>query len=67
MTLINNVDIDKVKAFGEQLKIDHSKARKTQVIEGEWLLKEGGAQFQSSIWSWRSTYYGRNKNNTSCC
>lgn len=49
MTRINNVDIDKVKAFGEQLKIDPSKARKTQVIEGEWILKEGGTQFQSLI------------------
>ena len=49
MTRINNVDIDKVKAFGEQIKIDHLNARKTQVIEGEWLLKEGGAQFQSTL------------------
>jgi len=29
MTRINNVDIDKVKAFGEQIKIDHLNARKT--------------------------------------
>ena len=49
MPRINNVDIDKVKSFGEQLKIDLSNARKTQVIEGEWLLKEGRAQFQSTI------------------
>ena len=49
MTRINNVDIDKVKAFGEQIIIGHSNARNTQVIEGEWLLKEGGAQFQSTI------------------
>ncbi len=49
MTRINNVDINKVKEFGEQLKKDPSKARKTQVIEGEWLVKEGGAQFRSNI------------------
>jgi len=49
MAKIDNVDIDKIKAFGEQLKIDPTKARKTQVIEGEWLIKEGGPQFKSKI------------------
>lgn len=49
MARINNVDINKVKEFGEQLKADPSKARKTQVIEGEWIVKEGPAQFRSAI------------------
>ena len=49
MGRINNVEIDKVRQFGEQLKADPSKARKTQVIEGEWLVQEGGAQFKSTI------------------
>ncbi len=49
MAKINNVDIDKIKAFDEQLKIDPTKARKTQVIEGEWLIEEGGPQFKSKI------------------
>ena len=49
MRRINNVDIDKVRQFGEQLKADPSKARKTQIIEGEWLVQEGGAQFRSAI------------------
>ena len=49
MRRINNVDIDKVRQFGEQLKSDPSKARKTQVIEGEWLVTEGEAQFRSTI------------------
>jgi len=31
MAKIDNVDIDQIKAFGEQLKIDPTKARKTQV------------------------------------
>jgi len=46
---MNNVNIEKVKAFGEQIKADPSKAKKVQVIEGEWLIKEGGPQFQSNI------------------
>lgn len=49
MARINNVDIEKVKGFGELIKSDPSKARKTQVIEGEWLIKEGPAQFRSTI------------------
>ena len=49
MSRINNVDITKVKAFGEQLNNDLAKARKTQVIEGEWLFTEGEPQFQSTI------------------
>lgn len=49
MPRINNIDIEKVKEFSEQLKSDPSKARKTQVIEGEWILKEGPVQFRSTI------------------
>ena len=49
MSRINNVDINKINEFAEQLKKDPSKARKTQVIEGEWLVREGGAQFRSNI------------------
>ncbi len=49
MTRTNNVDVDKVKEFGEQIKSDSSKARKTQVIEGEWLVEEGKTQFQGNI------------------
>jgi len=47
--MTNNVNIEKIKAFGEQLKSNPLNTRKTQVIEGEWLLNEGGAQFQSII------------------
>lgn len=49
MTRINNVDIKKVEEFAEQIKSDSSKARKTQVIEGEWLVKEGKTQFQGNV------------------
>ena len=49
MARINNVDVDKVKEFGEQIKGDPSKAKRTQVIEGEWLLRDGGSQFQSTV------------------
>lgn len=46
---LNNVDIDKCREYGEQVSLDPSKAKKTQVIEGEWALGQGGAQFRSTI------------------
>ena len=46
---LNNVDLDRVKAFGEEMKKTPAKARKTQVIEGEWNVKEGWVQFRSAI------------------
>lgn len=49
MGRINNVDLIKVMEFGEQIKNDPDKAKRTQVIEGEWLINEGGAQFRSAI------------------
>ena len=49
MARINNVDVRKVEEFAEQIKSDSSKARKTQVIEGEWLVKEGKTQFQGNV------------------
>ncbi|MEK6538286.1 MAG: OsmC family protein [Nitrospirota bacterium] len=49
MGRINNVDLGKVMEFGEQIKNDPDKAKRTQVIEGEWLINEGAAQFRSAI------------------
>ena len=49
MARINNVDVKKVEEFAEQIKSDSSKARKTQLIEGEWLVKEGKTQFQGNV------------------
>ncbi|MEW6195584.1 MAG: OsmC family protein [Bacteroidota bacterium] len=49
MAKINNVNLAGVKAFEEQIKKDSSAARKTQGVEGEWVLEEGGAQFISKI------------------
>ncbi len=46
---MNNVALEQVAAFGQQIQADKTKARRTQVVEGEWLLKEGGPQFRSTI------------------
>lgn len=49
MAQINNVDLDGIAAFSEQIQQDPSKARRTQVIEGEWVLGGGGPQFTSTV------------------
>jgi uncharacterized OsmC-like protein len=49
MTKINNVDVDNLQAFEALLRKDPSASRKTQVIEGEWIVEEGNVQFQSTV------------------
>jgi hypothetical protein len=44
---LNNVDLGKVQAFGEEIKKNPAKARRTQELEGEWIVKEGQVQFRS--------------------
>lgn len=46
---INNVDLEKVKNFEDQIKNDSSTAKKTQVIEGEWIANDNDVQFQANI------------------
>src|SRR3972149_7864282 len=49
MNKINNVNIEGVQSFEAQIKNDPSAARKTQGVEGEWMLEEGNTQFVSRI------------------
>jgi uncharacterized OsmC-like protein len=49
MARTDNVNLDGMNGFEKQISSDASKARKTQVIEGEWILTEGGPQFKSTI------------------
>lgn len=49
MTLVDNVDLNSIGSFAEQIRTDPSTGRKTQVMEGEWVLAEGGPQFRSTI------------------
>lgn len=49
MSKLNNVNLDNVKSFENQIKENSSVARKTQIIEGEWVLEEGSTQFVSKI------------------
>lgn len=49
MSRFNNVDLEKVQAFQNEIKKDISKARRTQVVEGEWILTDESVQFQSIV------------------
>ncbi len=49
MKRLNNVDLDKMTDFGEQIRQDSSRARKTQVVEGEWLSGPGKVQFRGLV------------------
>ncbi|MCL5103092.1 MAG: OsmC family protein [Armatimonadetes bacterium] len=49
MSQTNNVNLDGMAVFAEQIQQDPTKAKRTQVIEGEWVLGAGGPQFVSTI------------------
>jgi len=46
---INNVNIEKVNAFVEEVKEDKTKALKTKKIEGKWNFEPGKPQFQAEL------------------
>src|SRR3989338_4449566 len=46
---LNNINLDKSKAFVEEVKADKSKAIKTKKVEGSWNFEEGRPQFTSTL------------------
>lgn len=48
MEKLNNVNLENLKKFEEKITREPSQAKKTQIVEGEWLFGEEG-QFQSKI------------------
>ncbi len=46
---MNNVDLEKMKAFAEEVQQNPSKAKKTKQIEGIWNFDEDKAQFSSTL------------------
>jgi len=49
MTTLNNVNVSKLEQVAREAETDKSKLRRTQQIEGEWLLTEGGPQFRAEV------------------
>lgn len=46
---VNNVDVEKVGAFVEEVKKDDSKAVKVKRVEGEWNFEDGMPQFKAGL------------------
>ncbi|MBI3027726.1 OsmC family protein [Candidatus Woesearchaeota archaeon] len=46
---LNNINLDKSKAFVEEVKKDKSKAIKVKRVEGVWNFEEGKIQFASTL------------------
>ena len=46
---LNNINLDKAKAFVEEVKKDKNKAIKVKRVEGSWNFIEGKPQFESTL------------------
>lgn len=46
---MNNVNVEGVMKFAEEVRADPSAARKVKRVEGEWVFTEGKPQFKSTL------------------
>lgn len=49
MTIVNNVNVGVLERIVKEAEVDRSKVKRSQRIEGEWLLEEGGPQFKAEV------------------
>jgi uncharacterized OsmC-like protein len=49
MKVLNNVDVGMLQQVIKEAEADKSKVRRSQKIDGEWLLEEGGPQFRAEV------------------
>jgi len=49
MTILNNVNVGALEQVIKDAETDKSKVKRTQKVEGEWLLEEGGPQFRAEV------------------
>jgi len=49
MTILNNVNVGTLEQVIKDAETDKSKVKRTQKVEGEWLLEEGGPQFRAEV------------------
>ena len=49
MTILNNVNVGVLEQVIKDTETDKSKVKRTQKVNGEWLLEEGGPQFRAEI------------------
>ncbi len=49
MTILNNVNVSALEQVVKEAETDKSKVKRSQKIEGEWRVEEGGPQFQAKV------------------
>lgn len=49
MTILNNVNAGRLEQVIREAETDKSKVKRTQKVNGEWLLDEGGPQFRAEV------------------
>lgn len=49
MTILNNVNAGRLEQVIREAETDKSKGKRTQKVNGEWLLDEGGPQFRAEV------------------
>lgn len=49
MTTLNNVSVGMLEQVTRKAETDKSKVKRTQKIQGEWLLEEGQPQFRAEV------------------
>ena len=49
MTILNNINVSTLEQVIKEAKTDKSKIKRTQKIDGEWLLEEGSPQFRAEV------------------
>lgn len=49
MEILNNVNVGMLEQVTREAETDKSKVKRSQKIEGEWLLEEGGPQFRAEV------------------
>lgn len=49
MAILNNVNVGTLEQVTKDAETDKSRVKRTQKIQGEWLLEEGGPQFRAEM------------------
>ena len=49
MTILNNVNVGMLEQVIREAETDKSKVKRTQKVDGEWLLEAGGPQFKAEV------------------
>jgi len=49
MVTLNNVNVGMLEQVMKEAETDKSKVKRSQKVDGEWLLEEGGPQFRAEV------------------